>query len=91
MLETTIAGKRAWEASGASKRPYPRPSNASRIDRVSLKCADSRVPPSLMGLLKDKGVMVGAVAVAPDRVETPEQVADTIRLAMRYVDAERLY
>jgi 5-methyltetrahydropteroyltriglutamate--homocysteine methyltransferase len=65
--------------------------NASRIDQVSLECADSRVPLSLMGLLKDKGLMVGAVAVTPDKVETPEQVAATIRSALQYVDAERLF
>ena len=65
--------------------------NASRIDQVSLECADSRVPLSLMGLLKDKGLMVGAVAVTRDRVESPDQVAATIRAAMAHVDAERLY
>ena len=65
--------------------------NDSRIDQVSLECADSQVPLSLMGLLKNKGLMVGVVAVTPDRVETPDQVADTIRAAMAYVDAERLY
>lgn len=65
--------------------------NESRIDQISLECADSRVPLSLMGLLKDKGLMVGVVAVTPDRVEPPEEVAATIRAAMAYVDAERLY
>lgn len=65
--------------------------NASRIGQVSLECADSRVPPSLMRLLKDKDVLVGSVAVTADRVETPEQVAATIRAAMQHVDAERLY
>ena len=65
--------------------------NASRIDQISVECADSRVPLSLMGLLKDKGLMVGAIAVTGDRVETPEQIAATIRAAMKYVDPERLY
>lgn len=65
--------------------------NASRIDQVSLECADSRVPLSLMRLLKDKGLMVGAVAVTGDRVESPDEVAATIRAALAYVDAERLY
>ncbi len=64
--------------------------NASRIHQVSLECAASKVPPSLMGLLKDKEVMVGVVAVTPDRVETPEEVATVIRTAMAYVDPERL-
>ena len=65
--------------------------NASRIDQVSLECADSRVPLSLMGLLKDKGLMVGVVAVTRDRIESPEEVAAAIRAAMTYVDADRLY
>jgi 5-methyltetrahydropteroyltriglutamate--homocysteine methyltransferase len=43
-----------------------------------------------MGILKDKVVMVGAVAVTPDRVETPEEVAATIRSAMEFVDPERI-
>ena len=65
--------------------------NSSRIGQVSLECADSRVPLSLMRLLKDKDVLVGSVAVTADRVETPEQVAATIRAALQFVDAERLY
>jgi len=51
--------------------------NASRIDQVSLECADSRVPLSLMGLLRDKDLLVGSVAVTAQKVETPEEVAAT--------------
>jgi 5-methyltetrahydropteroyltriglutamate--homocysteine methyltransferase len=65
--------------------------NASRIDQVSLECAESNVPPSLMALLKDKDVLVGAVAVTGDRVETPEEAAAVIRTALAYVDPARLY
>ena len=64
--------------------------NASRIDQVSLECAGSRVPNALMGLLKDKAVMVGAVEVTAEKVESPEEVAATIRSALPYVDPERL-
>ena len=64
--------------------------NESAVDQVSLECADSHVPMSLIAHLKDKEVMVGAVAVTPDRVESPEEVAATIREAMGYVDAERI-
>ena len=63
----------------------------SRIDQVSLECANSRVPLSLLGLLEGKDVLVGVVDVATHAVETPEQVAATIRAALRYVPAERLY
>jgi 5-methyltetrahydropteroyltriglutamate--homocysteine methyltransferase len=63
----------------------------SRVDRVSLECAASRVPLSLLGLLRGKDVLVGCVDVADPTVETPEQVADVIRQAMRWVDPDRLY
>jgi 5-methyltetrahydropteroyltriglutamate--homocysteine methyltransferase len=64
--------------------------NASRIDQVSLECADSRVPLSLLALLEDKEVLVGAINVATTEIETPEKVAATLRAALEYVDPERL-
>jgi 5-methyltetrahydropteroyltriglutamate--homocysteine methyltransferase len=63
----------------------------SAIDQVSLECRNSRVPIELIGLLKGKDVLVGAIDVASDKVETPEEVADTIRRALAYVPAERLF
>ena len=63
----------------------------SRIRQVSLECANSRVPIELVGLLKGKDVLVGAIDVASDVVETPEQVAATLRAAMKYVAPEHLY
>ena len=63
----------------------------SRIAQVSLECANSHVPIDLVGLLAGKDVLVGAIDVASDLVETPEDVARTIRAALRFVPAERLY
>jgi 5-methyltetrahydropteroyltriglutamate--homocysteine methyltransferase len=63
----------------------------SKIDQVSLECANSHVPLDLLGLLEGKDVMVGAIDVASDAIETPEQVAATIRAAMKFVPAEKLY
>ncbi len=63
----------------------------SRIGQVSLECANSRVPIDLIGLLEGKDVLVGAIDVANDRVESPEEVATTIRAAMAFVPAARLY
>jgi 5-methyltetrahydropteroyltriglutamate--homocysteine methyltransferase len=63
---------------------------ASKIDQVSLECAHSRVPIDLIALLEGKDVLVGAIDVASDRVETPEEVADVIRSALRFVPAARL-
>ncbi|MDH3450394.1 MAG: methionine synthase, partial [Gammaproteobacteria bacterium] len=63
--------------------------NESNIDQVSLECANSHVPMSLIGLLKDKQVMVGAIDVTSNTVESPEQVAETIAEACRYVAPEQ--
>lgn len=65
--------------------------NTSKIDQVSLECANSKVPLELIGLLKDKDVLVGAIDVASLSVETPEQVAATLKAAMKYVGPERMY
>jgi 5-methyltetrahydropteroyltriglutamate--homocysteine methyltransferase len=64
--------------------------NESRIDQVSLECAHSKVPLSLLGLLDNKEVMVGAIDVASLEVESPEEVSATIEAALEFVDAERL-
>ena len=63
---------------------------ASSIDQVSLECIHSHVPPELMALLKGKEVMVGVIDVASDQVETPEEVAQAIEMALRYVPRDRL-
>jgi 5-methyltetrahydropteroyltriglutamate--homocysteine methyltransferase len=64
--------------------------NASRIDQVSLECANSKVPLSLLELLGDKELMVGAIDVATTEVESPEEVAATIRAAMAHADVDRI-
>ncbi len=63
----------------------------SSIDQVSLECFHSHVPPDLMALLKGKDVMVGVIDVASDVIETPEQIADTIGTALKFVAKDRLF
>jgi 5-methyltetrahydropteroyltriglutamate--homocysteine methyltransferase len=63
----------------------------SKIKQVSLECIHSKVPPQLMKLLKGKDVLVGVIDVASDKVETPQEVAATIRQALEYVPKNRLY
>jgi 5-methyltetrahydropteroyltriglutamate--homocysteine methyltransferase len=83
-----------WKQSlGAEWRQYEEifPAlNASRIAQVSLECANSRVPLSLLGLLKDKEILLGAIDVATREIETPEQVASVIRGALQHVRPERI-
>ena len=63
----------------------------SNIDLISLECHNSRVPMELIELLRGKKVMVGAIDVANNAIETPEEVADTLRKALQFVDADKLY
>ncbi len=63
----------------------------SAIRQVSLECANSHVPIELIGLLEGKDVLVGAIDVATDRIETAEDVAATLRSALRHVPAGRLF
>ncbi len=63
----------------------------SSIDIISLECHNSHVPIELLELIRGKKVMVGAIDVATDSIETPEEVAATLREALKYVDADKLY
>ena len=64
---------------------------ASGIDIVSLESHNSHVPIELVELIRGKTVMVGAIDVATTSIETPEEVARTLREALRFVDADKLY
>jgi 5-methyltetrahydropteroyltriglutamate--homocysteine methyltransferase len=83
-----------WKATlGSEWRQYEEifPALAqSRIDQISLECANSRVPLNLLSLLKGKDVLLGVIDVASDKVETPQEVAATIRRAMEFVPVERI-
>lgn len=63
----------------------------SNIDIISLECHNSRVPIELLELIRGKKVMVGAIDVATNEIETPEEVANTLREALKYVDVDKLY
>mgnify|MGYP004701809645 CR=1 FL=1 len=63
----------------------------SSIDIISLECHNSKVPMELLELIRGKKVMVGAIDVASTVIETPEEVAATLRKALQFVDADKLY
>jgi 5-methyltetrahydropteroyltriglutamate--homocysteine methyltransferase len=84
----------AWKATlGSEWRQYEKffPALAqSRIDQVSVECINSQVPMSLLNLLDGKDVLIGAIDVATDAIETPEQVAAVIASAADYVPKEKI-
>ena len=62
----------------------------SRIGQVSLECINSRVPLKLLSLLDGKDLLIGAIDVATDTVETPEQVAGVIGDVIKVVPKEKV-
>jgi 5-methyltetrahydropteroyltriglutamate--homocysteine methyltransferase len=83
-----------WKATlGAQWRQYQEifPVLArSRIDQISIECRNSRVPLELLKLLDGKDVQVGVIDVATDAIETPDQVADTIAQAAKFIAREKI-
>ena len=83
-----------WKATlGAEWRQYEETFpllQQSSLDVVSLESHHSHVPLELIELIRGKKVMLGAIDVASQAVETPEEVADTLRKALAFVDADKL-
>ena len=83
-----------WKATlGAEWRQYEESFpllQQSSIDTVSLESHRSNVPIELIELLRGKRVMLGAIDVASEEIETPEEVAGTLRKALEFVDADKL-
>jgi 5-methyltetrahydropteroyltriglutamate--homocysteine methyltransferase len=83
-----------WKATlGPEWRQYEKffPALAkSRVDQVSVECINAHVPMSVLGLLGGKDVLIGAIDVATDRIEAPEEVAAVIVQAANYVPKEKI-
>jgi 5-methyltetrahydropteroyltriglutamate--homocysteine methyltransferase len=63
---------------------------ASRIDQVSVECRNSRVPLELLSLLGRKDVVIGAIDVADNAVESPADVAAVIAEVLKHVPKEHV-
>jgi 5-methyltetrahydropteroyltriglutamate--homocysteine methyltransferase len=83
-----------WKATlGSEWRQYEKSFpllQESTLDIISLECHHSHVPMELIELVRGKKVMLGAIDVASEDIETPEEVADTLRRALEFVDADLL-
>lgn len=89
-----IKANNDWKATlGAQWRHYEKSFpllRASTIDTVSLESHHSNVPIEVVEMVRGKKVMLGAIDVASESVETPEEVAQTLRKALEFVDADKL-
>jgi 5-methyltetrahydropteroyltriglutamate--homocysteine methyltransferase len=63
---------------------------SSKINQVSVECRNSRVPLSLLALLKGKDILVGAIDVATDEVETPDDIVKVVEDVMEFVPKEHI-
>ena len=89
-----IKANNDWKATlGSEWRQYERSFpllQQSSIDVVSLEGYHSHVPLELVEMVRGKKVMLGVIDVASEQVETPEDVAGTLRSALEFVDADHL-
>lgn len=89
-----ITANTEWKATlGSEWRQYEESFpllQRSAIDIVSLECHHSHVPMELIELIRGKKVMLGAIDVASHTIESAEEVADTLRAALEFVDADKL-
>jgi 5-methyltetrahydropteroyltriglutamate--homocysteine methyltransferase len=63
----------------------------SSVNQVSVECAASGVDLAVLRELGDKDILLGAIDVGTDEVETPDVVAGRLRRALAYVPAARLF
>jgi len=63
--------------------------NSSRVDEVSLECAQPRADLELLACLPSKRIHVGVIDLRDSNVESSEIVADRIRGALKYLPVER--
>jgi len=62
----------------------------TRASQISIEAAQPRLDFGVLRGLAPKSVMVGVIDLGSNAVETPEQVAERIRAALKYVAPEKL-
>jgi 5-methyltetrahydropteroyltriglutamate--homocysteine methyltransferase len=63
----------------------------SNVDQVSVECAGSGVDLAVLRELGEKDVLLGAIDVGTEEIETADVVAARIRRALEHVPASRLF
>jgi len=61
-----------------------------RASQISIEAAQPRLDLSIAEALAPKSVMVGVIDLGSETVETPAQVAERIRAALKFVPADKL-
>ncbi|HEV8194801.1 MAG TPA: hypothetical protein VGP82_25395 [Ktedonobacterales bacterium] len=61
------------------------------VQQISIEAAQPNLDLSVLGMLPGKTIILGVLNLGDLRVETAQEVADRIRVALRYIEPERLY
>jgi 5-methyltetrahydropteroyltriglutamate--homocysteine methyltransferase len=64
--------------------------DAVDADQISIEAAQPGLDTAILETLPSKSVLVGVIGMESEAVETPEQVADRIRAALRHLPPERM-
>jgi 5-methyltetrahydropteroyltriglutamate--homocysteine methyltransferase len=64
--------------------------SACVVHQISIEAAQPRLDLSALTALPGKTIILGVLNLGDERVETPQEVADRIRAALRYIEPERL-
>lgn len=59
-------------------------------DQISIEAAQPKLDPGVLADLAGKGIIYGVIDLGDETVETPEQVADRIRPALKFCPPEKL-
>jgi 5-methyltetrahydropteroyltriglutamate--homocysteine methyltransferase len=62
----------------------------STANQISIEAAQPKLDLGILSELAGKTIMLGVIDLGTDAVETPDQVAQRIRAALKYVPADRL-
>src|SRR5689334_19997533 len=60
----------------------------SPVKQISIETAQSNLDTAVLAKLPGKKIMVGCIDLSDMKVETPQQVADRLRKALKYVEPE---
>ncbi len=64
--------------------------SACSCNQISVETAQSKLDCAVLAQLRGKQIMVGAIDLSDMRVETPQVVADRVKRALPYVDAQNV-
>jgi Cobalamin-independent synthase, Catalytic domain len=76
--------------SGNRHDPRPIRAEAANVQQVSIETAQSNLDCSVLAALPSKTILLGVLDLSDMAVEAPAVVADRIRRALPYVEAERV-